>query len=67
MLTNFDTSHDEDLYRVELLKSMGFDPYVMVYDKPSAPRETRLLQRYANNKKIIYSMSWEEYMKWGKK
>ena len=37
MITNFGTSHEYDLYRVEKLKAMGYDPYVMIFNKPSAP------------------------------
>lgn len=52
VLTNFDTTHDEDLYRIYTLRTMGYDPYVMIYNKPSAPRNTKRLQRYVNNKFI---------------
>lgn len=55
VLTNFDTSHEEDLERLYRLRELGYDPYVMVYDKTHAPRETRLLQRWANNKIIFRS------------
>lgn len=61
VLTNYESTHEEDVYRVEKLKSMGFDPYVMIYDKPSAPRKTIVLQRYANNKWVFNKCSWEEY------
>lgn len=52
-LTNFDGTHEEDLYRIYTLRDWGFDPYVMIYDKPNAPRKTRLLQRWCNNKIIF--------------
>jgi len=61
VLTNYDSTHDEDLYRVETLRRLGFDPYVMICDKDSAPRMTRLLQRYVNNKIIFGSCGWAEY------
>ena len=53
VLTNYNSTHADDLHRVETLKRLGFDPYIMIYDKENAPRETRLLQRYANNKFIF--------------
>lgn len=53
VLTNFGTSQEEDLYRVYTLRDLGYDPYVMIYDKPHAPKKTRLLQRWCNNR-IIY-------------
>ena len=54
-LTNYDTTMEENLYRIYTLRDMGFDPYVMIYDKPNAPREIRLLQRWCNNKIIFKS------------
>jgi len=45
VLTNYNTTHEQDLYRVETLRSMGFDPYVMIYNKPEASPITRHLQR----------------------
>ena len=53
VLTNYNTSFDEDLYRVITLRDMNYDPYVMIYNKPSAPLQTRYLQRWCNNKIIF--------------
>ena len=62
VLANFNTTMEENLYRVYTLADMGFDPYVMVYDKPSAPREIRLLQRWCNNKRIFKTTDrFEDY------
>lgn len=52
-LTNYDTSMEENIYRIYKLRDMGYDPYVMVYDKPNAPRDIRLLQRWCNNRIIF--------------
>lgn len=53
VLTNYDTTMDENLYRIYKLRNMGFDPYVMVYDKPHAPKEIRRLQRWCNSRHIF--------------
>ncbi len=53
VLTNFGSTHEQDLYRVNTLRTMGYDPYVMVYERPSAPLVTRQLQRWVNNKRIF--------------
>lgn len=37
VLTNYGSSHEQDLYRIYTLRDMGYDPYVMVYEKPTAP------------------------------
>jgi hypothetical protein len=61
-LTNFGSTMEENLYRIYALRDMGYDPYVMVYDKPHAPREIRLLQRWCNNIKIFKSCPrFEDY------
>ena len=53
VLTNYNSTHEQDLYRVDTLRRMGFDPYVMVYERPTAPPITRHLQRWVNNKRIF--------------
>jgi hypothetical protein len=61
-LTNFGSTMEENLYRIYTLRDLGFDPYVMIYDKPNAPREIRLLQRWCNNKIIFGSCPrFEDY------
>lgn len=52
VLTNYNTSIEEDLYRLYHLREMRFDPYVMIYDKPHAPKAIQRLQRWVNNKYI---------------
>lgn len=56
VLTNYGSTHEQDLYRVETLRDMGFSPYVMVYDRPNAPAVTRHLQRWVNNKRIFHTV-----------
>ena len=53
VLTNYNTTMDENLYRIYTLRDIGYDPYVMVYDKPNAPKEVRRLQRWCNSKRIF--------------
>lgn len=52
-LTNYNTTMEENLYRIYTLRDMGYDPYVMIYDKPHAPKEVRELQRWCNNRIIF--------------
>lgn len=61
-LTNFNSTMEENLYRIYTLRDMGYDPYVMVYDKPHAPKEIKMLQRWCNNKIIFKSCRrFEDY------
>ena len=63
-LTNFGSTMEENLYRIYTLRDYGFDPYVMVYDKPNAPKEIRDLQRWVNNPRIFRSCDkFEDYKK----
>lgn len=63
-LTNFDSTMEENLYRIYTLRDLGYDPYVMVYNKPSAPKEIRDLQRWVNNKIIFGKCKrFEDYKK----
>lgn len=63
-LTNFDTTMEENLYRIYTLRDMGFDPYVMIYDKPNAPKEIIKLQRWCNNRKIFRKCDkFEDYLR----
>lgn len=53
VMTNFGSTLGEDLHRIYTLRDMGFDPYVMIYDKPHAEEEVKDLQRWCNNKIIF--------------
>lgn len=61
MLTNYDTSHEEDMYRVRMIRECGFLPYVMIYRKETAPPITKHLQRWCNNRFLFRSCEFEDY------
>lgn len=52
-LTNFGSTLEEDLHRIYTLRGMGYDPFVMIYDKPNAPEITLELARWCNNKYVF--------------
>lgn len=61
-LTNFNSTLEQDLYRIYTLRDLNFDPYVMIYDKPNAPEQAKKLQRWCNNKIIFGSVPrFEDY------
>lgn len=61
-LTNFNSTMEENLYRIYTLRDLGYDPYVMIYNKPEAPKEIRNLQRWCNNKVVFKSCKrFEDY------
>ena len=66
VLTNYNSTMEENLYRIYTLRDLGYDPYVMIYNKPDAPKEIRRLQRWVNNKIIFKKvLRFEDYRKTG--
>ena len=62
VLTNFNSTLEEDLYRIYTLRDLGFSPYVMIYQKETAPKITRKLQRWCNSKWIFKSvLNFDDY------
>jgi hypothetical protein len=62
VLVNFDSTMEQNLYRIYALRDLGYDPYVMIYDKPNAPKEIRQLQRWVNNRFIFRKCNrFEDY------
>lgn len=61
MLTNYDTTHYEDLKRIKIIQECGFQPDVRIYRKNTAPRFTRDLQRWCNNRVLHYSSDFWDY------
>lgn len=53
ILTNYNTTMDENLHRIYMVRDLGYDPFVMVFDKPSAPKEVIKLQRWCNSVRIF--------------
>jgi hypothetical protein len=59
ILIGFNTKTEEDLYRVELLRSFGCDMFVMPYNKKD-PYQKRFA-RWVNHKAIFKTVSWNDY------
>lgn len=63
VLTNFDSTIEQDLHRIYTLRDLRFDPYIMVYDKEHAAPIYRDLQRWVNNRIIWRSCRrFEDYV-----
>lgn len=68
ILTNYNTTHEEDMERVRAAQAAGCWPYIMVYNKPTAPPITRDLQRWSNNPIIYFAtQNFGEYNRERKK
>ena len=59
VLIGFDTTHEQDLYRVTKLKNYGINPFVMPYNKNDYYQKR--FARWVNHKAIFKSVAWEDY------
>jgi hypothetical protein len=59
VLIGFNTTPEEDMYRVEKLRAYGCDPYAMPYNKAD-PYQKRFT-RWVNHKAIFNSVPWKNY------
>ena len=66
VLTNFNTTIEQDLERIYTLRELGYWPYVMVYDKEhTRPSDTvRKLQRWVNMRAVFEKVKrFEDYQR----
>lgn len=65
ILTNFNTTLEEDMERIEFCKSLDFTPYVMIYDKhlllPGSVYYK--LQRWCNNPLFLYTNTFDNFVR----
>lgn len=64
VLTNFNTTYEQDLERIYILRELGYWPYVMIYDKEHLPKGhiTRKLQRWVNMRAVFETTpKFEDY------
>lgn len=62
VLTNYNTTIEEDLYRVKMVQEAGFSPDIRIYRKRAAPQILKDLQRWANNRFIYRSTNFMDYV-----
>lgn len=62
VLTNFNTTLEQDWHRVKMIKELGYQPYVMIYQKGTHPKFLSDLQRWSNSPFLFRSTAFEEYI-----
>ena len=65
-IVNYDTTIEQDIERVIILRELGYWAYIMIYDKENLPRGHiyKKLQRWVNNRIIFASIkTFDEYLK----
>lgn len=60
VLIGFNTTREEDLHRVMMLRNMGVDPFIMPYNR-NDPYQ-RKFARWVNHKAIFKTVEWSEYV-----
>lgn len=65
ILTNFDTTLEQDLYRINLCRELNFNPYVMIYDKEHCDDVYKRLQRWTNSKIAFWAL--EDFTKYDRR
>lgn len=59
VLIGYDTTEQQDMERIETLRSLGCMPFVMPYDKKN--KYQKALARYVNHRATFKSCTWNEY------
>lgn len=59
VLIGYSSTKEEDLYRVEKLREIKVDPFVMCYDKNDTYQKR--FARWVNRKQIFKSVKWVDY------
>ncbi len=60
VLIGFDSTHEENYYRVMKLKEIGIKSFVIPYNKKD--KYQRRFARWVNHKAIFYTVKWEDYI-----
>lgn len=63
ILTNFDTTIEQDIHRIQFCRALRFSPYPMIYDKEHCNKTYRRLQRWCNNIVFWKVETFGEYLK----
>lgn len=63
ILVNFDTTIEQDLYRIQLCRELNISPYPMIYDKEHAEPIYKKIQRWCNNFIFWSCPTFDEYLK----
>lgn len=65
VLTNYNSTFEEDMHRIEFCKSLDFTPYVMIYNKQNLrPGSVYFkLQKWCNNPLFLYTNTFDNFVR----
>lgn len=62
-LVNFASTMEEDMHRIQTIRGMEMQPYIMIYDKEHCDPAYRKMQRWVNSPRIFWKIPrFEEYV-----
>jgi len=61
ILVNFDTTIEQDMYRIQLCRELNIVPYPMIYDKEHCDPIYRKIQRWCSNYIFWNCPTFDEY------
>lgn len=61
VLVNYSTTVEQDLERINHLRGLGTNAYVMIYDKANCAPVYKRIARWANSWQLFHNITWEEY------
>lgn len=61
ILVNYDTTIEQDMYRIQLCRELNFSPYPMIYDKKHCKPIYKQIQRWCSNFIFWNCPTFEEY------
>ena len=59
VLIGYDSTHEQDMHRVQTIRDLGSDPFVMAYDRKVQYQKD--FQRWVNHRAIFNSVKFEDY------
>ena len=62
ILVNFDTTLEQDMYRIQLCRELNISPYPMIYDKEHCKPIYKKIQRWCNNMIFWKCPTFEDYL-----
>lgn len=61
ILCNYDTTIEQDIYRIQVCRELDFNPFPMIYDKEHAAPIYRKLQRWCRPQIFQRCLTFDEY------
>jgi hypothetical protein len=65
ILVNYNSTLEEDLYRIKILDDLDIDPFVMIYNRPAAEKIYKKLGRWCNRPQLRKTIEFNNFFAQG--